>query len=558
MFISNLKYSFSLKSILLFIFIALSTNNSQTVFEPIYRDIYPFLSKLSSKGIIELNDEILPLSRKYILEKIIEVEQVSKNNPKIVTNIESEELAFWKKEYGLELQLSNKEIDEDGTARIFEYDPYDRFRAFYYSSEFLKLNSDPIFGIRKGVLDNKSYTHWWNGIKIQGYLSDWLGFSFDFRDNHESLDAVKLKSFSSNSGVTGKYKFGSTVDYSEIHTTLGISWDWGSFSVGKDFINWGYGESGKLVLSSKAPSFPFIRLDVYPTNWLRFNYIHAWLHSDVIDSTEIYSSFRNGYNRIQYRQKYLASHTLTLYPYDGLSISLGESIVYSDRLEISYLMPLMFFRLADHYLSNTNNNAGDNSQFFGMISSRNHIPNTHLYGTLFIDEIAVSDLFDAERERNQFGFTLGGSVVDLPVDDLQLTVEFTKIYPFVYRHYIPTQTYENQGYVLGHWMGHNSDLIYGSIKYWFMRGLRAELWGQYIRKGGDGIVDQQYTRPSQPFLFGLRKNHSYFGFNIKYEFMHDIFAEANYLYRTISEEQVSGSFTDKSITELTLAVYYGM
>jgi hypothetical protein len=323
-------------------------------------------------------------------------------------------------------------------------------------------------------------------------------------------------------------------------------------------LNWGYGESGLLVLSDKAPSFPFIRLDLHPTSWLRFNYIHAWLNSDVIDSVASYPTYRTGTTRDVFRNKYLASHTLTLTPVTGLDISLGESIVYSDKLEISYLIPIMFFRLADHYLSNGNNDAGSNSQFFLGISSRNNLKNTHLYGTWFIDEFTLSGAFNSQNQRNQFGFTLGASVTDLPVNNLTTTVEYTKIYPFVYSHYIPTQTYESSSYLMGHWMGNNADLIYGALNYRFIRGLQATLWAEHIRKGASGAVDQQYEQPQPPFLFGLRNNYTWWGLDVKYEIMHELFVRAQFQSSLQSSEQINGSFIDNKTKEFLVSMYYGM
>jgi hypothetical protein len=72
-------------------------------------------------------------------------------------------------------------------------------------------------------------------------------------------------------------------------------------------------------------------------------------------------------------------------------------------------MPIMFFRLADHHLSRQVNAAGGNAQLFFAASSKGQIKNTHLYGTLFIDEITISGLFDSYKQRNQLGFTFGGS-----------------------------------------------------------------------------------------------------------------------------------------------------
>ena len=355
-----------------------------------------------------------------------------------------------------------------------------------------------------------------------------------------------------------------TLDYSEIHTTISVDWKWGVFTAGKDFLEWGYGESGKLVLSNKAPSFPFIRLDIYPVPWLRFNYFHGWLSSNVIDSNNVYSTLVEGLTRLSYRNKYIASHTLTITPLRGLDISLGESIIYSDKLRISYLMPLMFFKLADHYLSNYDNNYGDNAQFFAGISSRNHIKNTHLYGTLFIDEISLSNLLNSKPERNQTGFTLGGSIADIPINNSTFTIEYTKIYPFVYQHFIPTDTYENDSYFLGHWMGNNGDLIYTSLNYRPIRGLQIAVWGQYIRKGEE--YDPKYgwspdippKLPYPTFLSGLKTDYLYGGLDIKYEIINDLFARVKFQTTKIKSEVSDGVFSTKNLNEFYLYFYFGL
>ena len=45
---------------------------------------------------------------------------------------------------------------------------------------------------------------------------------------------------------------------------------------------------------------------------------------------------------------------------------------------------------------------------------------------------------------------MGGSIIiDIPLTNSTFTIEYTKIYPFVYQHFIPTDTYENDSYPLG-------------------------------------------------------------------------------------------------------------
>ena len=544
-------------NIFLFLFIICFTNYAQTSFEPLINEINPYLNRLAQKGIIQFDDQIKPLSRNYIAEKLIELDSI-KNQ---LSKLEQEELEFYKKDFYTEINFNRISEANDKTIRLIEGDKGGRFRFFSYGDKLFKINADPIAGYQIGTRDSQKLTHYWSGVSFYGYISDFIGFSFDYRDNHESgksLDTVKK--FTPVTGIIPTQKVPNTLDYSEIHTTISADWKQGNFTVGKDFLEWGYGESGKLVLSDKAPSFPFVRLDIYPVPWLRFNYFHGWLTSNVIDSSNIYTTSVEGISRLSYRDKFIASHTLTITPLDGLDISLGESIIYSDKLQISYLIPLMFFKLADHYLSNYDNNIGSNSQFFAGISSRNHIKNTHLYGTLFIDEINVANLFNSQKQRNQIGFSFGGSTTDVPVNNLTFTLEYTKIYPYVYSHYIPTQTYENDSYLLGHWMGNNADQIYSSVNYRVIRGLQVSIWGQYIRKGEQGTAEQQIDvgQPQPPFLFGLRTNYSYAGLNLKYEIIHNLFARLKFQTTKIESEISKGIFNTKNLNELYFYFYYGL
>jgi len=549
-----------LKKIFLFVFLN-SLVFAQVVYEPLHRDVYLFLARLSQRSVLQFDDQIRPLSRKYIAEKLIEAAE--KIN--LLSSLEKEELDFYKSDFKRELDLLNNIENDSASISIAGYDEGNRLRLFSYRDKLFTLKISPILGYKIGSRDDAKLTHTWNGIYAYGYIDKYLGFSFDFRDNSENGKTIdKSKLFTPVTGVDARtdgniVNYSSNkMEYSDVKATISTDWDWGALTVGKDYLEWGYGESGLLVLSQKAPSFGFIRLNIKPVDWLSFNYIHGWLSSNVIDSNSIFYNSA-GSQSFSYRDKYIANHSVIISPVKGLSLSIGESMIYSDKLELLYLIPIMFFRLADHHLSNQVNAAGGNAQFFFGVSSKGHLKNTHLYGTLFIDEITLSGLFDSYKQRNQLGFTLGGSVVELPVENLTTTVEYTKIYPFVYHHYIQTKTYSSSNYPIGHWMGHNADLIYGSLNYRIIRGLQVKVFAQYIRKGGDGNVQQQYNiQPQPPFLFGLRKNYSYMGAEIKYEYTHEFFAILNIQTTKSSIQQDDKSFIDKRLNEFYFSIYYGL
>ncbi|MBC7891970.1 MAG: hypothetical protein H7Y12_07165, partial [Sphingobacteriaceae bacterium] len=504
---------------------------AQTVYEPTQRDVYNFLTRLSNKGILVFNDQIRPVSRTYIEALLTE----AATTPEKLSRLEQQELAFFSREYGHERLLRSDSLPTDaGKGRFFKNDLARRFRLYSYADETFKLQVNPIAGVAPNVRAGSLNYHQWVGAAFHGYLGKRVGFSFDFRENYEKGPTIdRTKQFTPQTGAVLLTNQG-PISYASVNAVVGTSWKWGSAAAGKDFIEWGYGESGKLVLSRKSPSFPFLRLDLTPVKWLRFNYFHAWLNSRLIDSAATYptGAVINGLprDRSPLRNKYLVSHTLTLLPSSRISISLGESIVYSDRFQPAYLIPFLFFRPTDFDLSGGNNGAASNSQLFFGLNTRNLIPKTQVYGTFFVDELALRTLTDPKRRRNQTAYQVGISSVDVPFRHLTATVEYTRLAPFVYDNFIPAQVYQHNGYALGHWMGSNADQWYAALNYRFLRGLQTKIYGMSIRKA-DIAPSYQYTpRPAPPFLFGdNRRNVTLFGGDLRYEILHDFFVRLDWL-----------------------------
>ncbi|HEY7752071.1 MAG TPA: hypothetical protein VH917_07240, partial [Ignavibacteriaceae bacterium] len=98
-----LKSNLNKKLLLLVVLTVTSVSFSQVIYEPLYKDVYNYLRRLSQKGIIEFNDLIRPLPKKYLLEKLIEAEKKSDQ----LTSLEKEELEFFKKDYYHELWFVN-------------------------------------------------------------------------------------------------------------------------------------------------------------------------------------------------------------------------------------------------------------------------------------------------------------------------------------------------------------------------------------------------------------------------------------------------------------------
>ena len=548
--------------------------SGQTVWENHNSPIYGYLSRMAQKGHIELNDVILPISRATILEHLdtLQTRQLSA--------IEKKELSFYLQEFNssrstlvprplspvpeataaplVPRPLSLVPSDPSSLS-LLKRDPYGRFRAFGVNTKDFKLFIDPIIGAQQTVGEPSQYRALSNGVNLWGQAGR-IGFQLYYRDYGLTGSGLKLLNRENpNTAFIELFNVDpNKLNHNEVKAHISYAWKNGSVSLGKDHLLWGYGESGKIVLSDRAPSFPYLRLDYKPLKWMSFNYTHAWLNSNIVDTNRTYRTGTSGVVgdvRIRYIPKFMATHSITFLPRKGISLSIGESMVYSDKLDIGFLIPVMFFKPYDNNRSNYVINAGSNAQFFFQASARNLVKNTHFYSTVFIDEIRLSKIFDTQKSRNQLGITAGMSVTDVLLPYLTLGAEYTRVNPFVYNNLIPAQTYAQYNYPLGDWMGNNFDRIAFSIKYTPIPKLRLEGRVQKIRKGGAGSLVQQYQSAIQPpFLFDFQKNRTDLHLNVQYEWLNNLY----FFGRFLSTNQSPINSAATRVRNLTIGMSYGL
>ena len=130
-------------------------------------------------------------------------------------------------------------------------------------------------------------------------------------------------------------------------------------------------------------------------------YLHGWLNSDIIDSARSYYDHQN--YRAVFREKNFAANLISISPWQHTTFSVGNSVIYADMgTNAAYLIPLNFFKSLDHNVT-MDNNAGQNAQMFAAFSTR-FIPKTHIYASLFIDEITLTKVFDIKENSNTLSY----------------------------------------------------------------------------------------------------------------------------------------------------------
>ena len=491
---------------------------SQNVWENTNSEVHPFLYRMAQKGFIQYNDLIKPINRVNVVNALT----ILKIKDSILSDVEKKELIFYLHEYS---RSSKEQIS------YLKKDQNKRWRTGAMVANDFELYIDPLLGINNFSGTNKNILQVSNGFQLWGAVgkNKNLGYQVYYRDYTETGSVNN--NFREESSTPGNILIGSKSDnkinYTDIRANINYSFKKGNISIGKDNLIWGYGENSNMVLSNKVPSYPYIRLDYKPLTWLSFNYTHAWLNSNITDSSLSYltnSGRIMNDTRIVFVPKFLATHSIEVQAMKGLHIAIGESIIYSDKMDPGFLIPINLFKFYDNNRSNYLIEAGSNGQYFLSVSSRNQIKNTHLYTTLFIDEIKVSALFNKTESRNQLGFNLGGSITDVLIPYLSLGAEYTRVNPFVYSNLIPAQTYSSYNYNLGDWMGNNFDRAIVFAKYSPMAKLKLVARFQKIRKGGAGTIYEQYAVQPQPvFLFDYIKTRTDVFLQARYEYINNIY-----------------------------------
>ena len=488
---------------------------SQTVYYHIQNEaLYDYLDECANAGLIELNSAVKPYSRMFIARKLASLDTLKSE----LNKRQQKDLDFYLKDFNKELK-PDKHFDK-------------RFDIFYYKDSLFTFSANLILGAEYHTNENGSAPFWWNGAEIFSYVGN-LGIYVSLRDHHDKELLVQDRYLTRRRG--GNHKGGG--DFEEIRGGITWSWKWGNVGIMMDHNVWGSGYNGANIQSGRTPSIARINLQMKPIRWFEFNYYHGWLVSEVVDSNRSYysGSQTTGAYREVYHPKYLAANMFTFTPVRKLNISLGNSIVYTDiGVHPAYLIPVFFFKGVDHTLNSGIENM--NSQMYLDVSSRN-VRNLHLYGTWYVDEVNIGNMFNPEKHSNYFSWKLGVRLSNFPLKNLDLTGEWTRSNSNVFRHPVNTLTYESNQYNLGHYMTDNAREYYFALGYRPVRGLHLMLSYLFAQKGPDH-TELGTDRLGIPFLESVEWENKTFRFRARYQIINDAYFYGEYRYSNISGNEL--------------------
>jgi len=521
-----------------------------------YTEVYDFLEELTTDGIIQSNAAIKPYTRDYIGRLLAEAQ----SRDSLLSKRQKDDLQFYLQDYALELDTlptyysyGHRHVTQWITP-VSNLSLADPSLHILTKDKIFKMRIRPILGmdlmynVKKGML-----THRWYGAEIQMDIAHHLSIWGSIRDNSwkgtdylnktyfptgsSQIDGAKITKPGYLNNLPGvQYKeanYGG--DFSDSRGGISLYAWWGSIGVQRERIQWGDAQHCSNILSAHSPAVPMLTLQLTPCRWFQFDYFHAWLVSNVIDSTYYYvERQKEGSSEREYRpaNKFMAANMFTFIPCKYVQFSFGNSIVYAERnVQAAYFIPIAFYKSLDHLLTKGIRSENQNSQAFASITVR---PTDHLrlYGTFFLDEFKLSRLKKSDPAHNPVSYLVGFNWSGWPVRGLSLRGEFMRSYIACYTHSVAVLNYTSNSYQMGHYMGDNAQSIFVQLAYRPVRGLRLMLdythdtkynAFDYVRSNITPIIQQK------PFNEKIWQNDE-INFRAVYEVFNNCYAHVDFTY----------------------------
>lgn len=536
--------------ILNFSFVILNCAYAQVELVDVSNPVYDFLKRMQLMKIIpDYNSSNIPISRgevgKYLIAIIEKSDKITSTDKKLLIDYEIE---F---EYDMFAKTSEQisVFSKKGLQNIFNDN---KQKHLYFSTDSNKT----FFGDFDGFLSQRgsegdsigdnSILLGELGFNLRGTFYNSVAYSvnlgygnFANANDSEIIFAIESdpKINGSNNYFFEKRNFNSFEAYLRYQTKS----NWLALTFGKTPVNFGFGYIDKLFLSNNTLPFEFGKLDInYKA--VSYSFMYGSLQGDSIG---IYPT----YSERELSSKNIATHNLTITFSDAFKFGLWESVIISGQpFSFTYFNPISFLTSAD--LSIGKEQTSENNSLLGMDMEIIPVKNLSLQSSFLIDDLTFGTLGKNDSlNENKFAWQIGAIWTNK--FNINLTMEFTHLDPFVYSHRSNKSTYTNYSKSLGHALPPNSDEIAAEISYDITNRLNINFLYQHQRSGEGIIIDTNgilianyggninfgtgdaYLR-TNGFLDGIRINRDIFTVNIIWEPLKQYYLEGNFQYRNIN------------------------
>ena len=561
---------------LLVVLLTASMAQAQVIPEALeYTEIYDFLDELATDGIIDLTEAVRPYNRAQIAAML----RTAQEKDSLLSRRQKDDVQFYLQDYALELDTlpvyhsyGHRHVTQWITS-VSNLSLADPSLHILTKNKVFKMRVRPILGMdlyasKKGIITKRWYgadiqmdiAHHlsiWGSIRDKSWNGSLLNSTY-FPTSGDKMYGARLTKPGYLNNLPGvQYKeanYGG--DFSDSRGGIALYTWWGRIAVEREQLQWGDAQLSSNILSAHNPAVPMVSIQLTPCKWFQFDWFHAWLVSNVIDSTYYYTEvYDEGVTKIHNRpmNKFMAANMFTFKPIKYIHFSFGNSVVYAERnVQAAYFIPIAFYKSLDHLMTKGLGVENQNSQVFGSITVR---PTDHLrlYGTFYLDEFKFARLSPSNKEKNPISYVVGFQWSGWPLNGLSLKGEFMRSYIATYTHSIKVLDYTSNTYNMGHYMGDNAQSIFVQLSYRPTRSLRLTLdYTQdtkyrnydYVRKYIAGTRIEHPIIAQKPFSEKTWRNDE-IKFRAVYEVFNNCYAHIDLIYNnaraySLSSERIEG------------------
>ena len=461
---------------------------SQVELVDVRNPVYSFLKRMQLMEIIpEYNSSAIPVSRGQIGKYLLTI----KNNLNKLTSTDKKLLKDYEIEFEFEMSgKTNDQIDlftKSGMNNLFNWNK--QKHLYFYTDSTKTFFSDLVGAVSfrgstgDSIGDNSIFLGA-PGLQVRGTFYNsvayFLAVSKGYFSNADDSDIV----FAANTDPTlkGNYSFVNekkNFNSFEGYIRYQTKGDWLALTFGKTPLNFGFGYIDKMFMSNNSVPFSFGNLNI---KYKALNYSFTYGSLDG-DSVGVYPN----YSARLLSSKNIATHNLNISFSDAFNIGFWESIIISNQpFSFTYFNPISFLTSAD--LSSGKEKTEENNALLGIETEIIPFRSFSFQGTLLIDDLTLGELWKTDSlNENKFGWQFGALWTN--EFNMNLSLEYTHLDPFVYSHRSNKSTYTNHLMSMGHALPPNSDEIAFKFDYDISNKLKLVFLYQHQRSGEGIDVD---------------------------------------------------------------------
>ncbi len=449
--------------------------------------VYDFLRKMQLNGIISnYNPANIPISRGKIalyLKKIIE-------NEKNLNSLDKKFLNDYKVEFFYDingtLEKSNSLFGDTPDKSLFKDSKQNYIYSFADSNASLFADGTFRLSQRSSTGDSigsNSIALGEVGFRLRGSLFNSIGYYLRVSNGQKLSGSAKdvMFAYQTDPVLRANTKFvyeQKNFDTFEGYLRYQTSKDWLALTIGRESIYQGFGYIDRLFLSNNTVPYDVIKLDIAYKS-LSYSYFYGFLKGDSLGH--------------EINWKNIATHRLDIKFSDKFKAGFFESIVTTNNpFSLNLINPVSFLISAD--LNTGVSSTAVNNSLLGLDLELNTFKNIGLQASLLVDDIDIGTLFksDISSNDNKFGYQAGAKWYEaFNIPNVDLSLEYTRLDPFVYSHRDNKNGYTNWNMSLGHNLAPNSDEIATKLNLNLTNRINLQFLFQYQRSGEGFTYDSQ-------------------------------------------------------------------